>query len=146
MFFLLYKPKGISSFEAVKRFKERYLLPQLGHSGTLDPLATGALLVATGSDTKLIEFISEKDKSYEVVLSLCFTSDTLDVTGDISPVLNCKLPTISEIYQAFEIVSSRTSQLPPIFSAKKQGGVRAYKLARGLRPVNLKPIPVKIFA
>lgn len=67
MFFLIHKPSGVSSFKAIKEFGKKYKFNTVGHTGTLDPLASGALLVATDSDTKLINYISDKTKSYEAV-------------------------------------------------------------------------------
>lgn len=144
MFFLIHKPSGISSFKAIKAFGKKYKFNTLGHTGTLDPIASGALLVATDSDTKLISYISDKTKSYEAVGIFGWNSDTLDITGKLEKT-NQKYPTLEELQEALKQVFSKTSQIPPMFSSKKVGGVRSYKMARENKHVDLEPISVKVF-
>ena len=83
MFKILYKKPNISSFKAIKEFQKENNIRKIGHTGTLDPLAQGLLLVATDDDTKLIPYIKNKDKEYKVEMKLGFISKTYDAEGPI---------------------------------------------------------------
>lgn len=130
MFFLINKPSGITSYSFAEKFAKRYGFSKFGHTGTLDALATGALLVAVGPDTKLISYITDKTKCYEAVAILGYSSDTLDMTGNITTYsCNAQL-TVEELKHAMERVFVRTRQMPPEYSAKKINSVRASDIAR----------------
>lgn len=143
MFFLLYKKSGISSFEAISKFRKENNIRKIGHNGTLDPLADGLLLVATDEDTKLLEYVSNKTKEYIVEGVFGFETDTYDILGK---VLNAKNEKVSEetLANNLEKLSKITSQLPPKFSAKKINGVRAYELARKDIDFEIKEQTIKI--
>ena len=144
MFYLLDKKKGVSSHKFIKNFAKEHDILKIGHSGTLDPLASGALLVATNSDTKLIEFVSNKNKTYVVEFKLGYSSSTYDAEGEVKKVGNdiFSLANIKLITSKFV---KKIKQIPPSFSAKKVNGIRSYKLARAGKEVKLKSIEVEIF-
>ena len=83
MFYLLNKEKGLSSFKAIRKFAKENNIKKIGHTGTLDPLATGLLLVATDEDTKLIEYVDKGYKTYIATMQLGVTSDTYDSEGEV---------------------------------------------------------------
>lgn len=143
MFFLIHKPSGITSFKLIKEFAKKYKFNSIGHTGTLDPLASGAILVATNSDTKLISYISDKTKSYEAVGVFGFASNTLDITGEITSTKQPP-PSLEELEKALKHVFNQSSQIPPTFSAKKVNGIRSYKIARQRKSVDLKPVSIKV--
>lgn len=137
MFYLLNKPKGISSFKAINLFAKQNQIKKIGHTGTLDPLATGLLLVATDADTKLISYVDQHDKRYKVTLVFGKISDTYDSEGKIKDV-SSSLPLKDIFWKNLLTFEGLTNQKPPIFSAKKVQGQRSYKLARQGLTVNLK--------
>jgi tRNA pseudouridine55 synthase len=105
--------------------------PRIGHTGTLDPAATGVLLLVLGRATRLARFLSASDKSYEAVVRLGFATDTLDARGrTIGPVSQASLPSREAIDAALDAFRGTFLQQPPAFSAKKIDGTRSHKLAR----------------
>lgn len=117
--------------------------PKVGHSGTLDPLATGLLILLVGSYCKQAQHFSGMSKTYEAVLRLGTTSTTADEEGDKTPVSTYR-PTDAEIRAAVAGFIGDISQTPPVYSAKKVGGQRAYKLARSGQSVALQPQHVTV--
>ncbi len=147
-FLLVNKPSGISSFGAV--YKVRKLLKEItgekykvGHSGTLDPSATGLLILAIGKSTKLIPSLITSNKEYLVTMMLGYKSTTGDIEGQISEISN-KTPTNSQVEQVISQFVGDISQTPPIYSAVKVNGQRAYKLARQGKQPEIKPRTVNI--
>lgn len=147
---LVDKPKGWTSFDVVA--KVRGLLtasgdkkPKVGHCGTLDPLATGLLMLTLGTYCKRAQEFSKLDKSYEVELKLGETSTTDDDEGEKTPT-NQPIPDEYTVKQTILSFLGEIEQVPPAFSAIKVGGKRAYKLAREGKEVKLKPRLVKIFS
>ncbi len=138
------KPEGKSSFYVVK--KVRYLTKtKVGHSGTLDPFATGVLLICTGKATKKSSELMNLPKWYVGEIELGKTTDTEDVTGEIiaeNSVPELSTDEINEILQKFV---GEIEQIPPMFSAKKVGGKRLYRLARKGIEVERKPHRVHIY-
>ena len=138
------KPAGLTSHDVVNRVRRILHERSVGHLGTLDPLATGVLPLVTGSLTRLAQFYLKSEKVYEGVIRFGFATDTYDAAGEATGPRQCisldKIP-VREV--AAEFVGY-IQQLPPPFSAKKVHGVPAYKLARGKKPVDLKPVPVEI--
>ncbi len=131
---LIDKPAGMSSFGVVA--KVRWLLSQkagkkvkVGHTGTLDPFATGLMIVVVGAYCKRASEFSKLDKRYEATIKLGETSSTGDPEGDITPVSSAQ-PTEADIRTALSKFTGEISQTPPSHSAIKINGVRAYKLAR----------------
>ncbi len=131
---LVDKPVGISSFGVVAKIK-RLIREQtgqkikIGHTGTLDPLASGLMVLVLGGYTKKASEFSKLDKTYEVELTLGYVSKTGDGEGPISKISNRK-PTMSEIKSALSQFIGKIKQTPHAHSAVKVGGQRAYKLAR----------------
>ncbi len=128
--FAIDKPAGLTSRWAVNRV-ERLVKPErVGHTGTLDPLATGVLLMAIGSATRLVEFSHLQTKSYEAEFMLGFSSDTLDVEGVVAPVPQAAVVTLEQLSAELPNWLGEIEQTPPKFSAVHVGGKRAYELAR----------------
>jgi len=129
-FLIVDKPKGLTSFNAVERVRRR--VPKgvkVGHTGTLDPLATGVLILAVGKATRLSEYLLKKDKSYIVEGILGYYSETYDVDGDLKKVSCPEIPE-EKFKQVLEKFTGTFKQVPPPFSAIKIKGKRAYQLAR----------------
>ncbi|MBN3535131.1 tRNA pseudouridine(55) synthase TruB [Mycoplasma procyoni] len=141
---LIYKEKGISSFQKIRQFAKENNIKKIGHSGTLDPLATGLLLVATDDDTKLLDYIDKNTKAYIATMQFGYNSNTLDCCGDIEKSSKYRKITEKEVHKAFEHFCGKYKQLPPQFSAKKVNGVRSYELARKDIAVELEPVEVEI--
>lgn len=144
MFKILYKKPNISSFKAIREFQKENNIKKIGHTGTLDPLAQGLLLIATDDDTKLIPYIKNKDKEYVVEMKLGFVSKTYDAEGPID-FYSDYCPTYAEVIKVLNNFVGNIQQVPPNFSAKKINGVRSYELARQNKEFNLKPIQVTIY-
>jgi tRNA pseudouridine55 synthase len=135
--YLINKPRGRSSFSIVAQVRRVSGIKKVGHAGTLDPEAEGLLLVLVGKDfTKLAENYSKLDKTYEFEIKLGENSTTDDEEGEKSKVTDTK-PTKAQIASAIAGLSGEITQTPPIYSAIKVGGQRAYKLARKGEKVDL---------
>lgn len=146
---LIDKPAGISSFGVVAKVRRAISLAtgkksKVGHAGTLDPFATGLLILMCGSYTKRADTFLKLDKTYEATMNLGSVSSTADPEGELTLVSN-KEPKFSEVEKVLRSFAGEISQTPPIFSAIKVGGVRAYDLARKGKDVKLKPRKVKIY-
>src|SRR5262245_19093678 len=128
------KPSGPSSHDVVARMRRVLGERRAGHTGTLDPLATGVLPLVLGRATRLARFMSASAKSYEAVVRLGVSTDTADAQGaPIGSAYSGALPSRDEIDRALEAFRGTFLQQPPVFSAKKIAGQRSYKLARGSR-------------
>ncbi|PIR54912.1 tRNA pseudouridine(55) synthase TruB [Candidatus Peregrinibacteria bacterium CG10_big_fil_rev_8_21_14_0_10_36_19] len=137
-FVLIDKPKGISSFDVVYKVRKATGVKKVGHSGTLDPLATGLLLVAVGEGTKLLEFLIGCDKEYEVVAHFGFVSDTYDAEGSLTKIDDQKKCSIGDVEPLLMSFLGEISQVPPKYSALKINGKPAYELARSGKDVEMK--------
>jgi len=138
------KPAGLTSHDVVNRVRRILGQRSVGHLGTLDPLATGVLPLVTGSLTRLAQFYTTSQKSYEGVVRFGFATDTYDADGEPSGTpqsVTLELRQVSDLAARFRGV---IEQMPPPFSAKKVHGVPAYKLARKKKEVELKPVQVEI--
>jgi len=122
------KPKNITSFNVIKRLKKILNIKKIGHSGTLDPFATGILAIALGEATKSIRYFNQ-NKVYKFNVVFGEQKDTDDITGKTMKKSNI-VPTLFEIDQCIEKFIGKHKQIPPQFSAVKVNGKRAYKLAR----------------
>jgi len=124
------KPAGPTSHDVVARMRRALGERRIGHTGTLDPAATGVLPLVLGRATRLAQFLGESDKSYEAIVRFGFATDTRDAQGQ--PVGDVRAPALSrdEIDAALEAFRGSFLQQPPAFSAKKIGGKRSHKLAR----------------
>jgi len=139
-FFLVDKPSGITSHDVIDVLRKITQIKKIGHAGTLDPLASGLLIVAIGREfTKKIDEFKNLDKEYMATIKLGETSDTYDAEGEIKITSSeFKIPEIKDIEKVLKSFFGEQEQMPPIFSAKKIKGQRAYNLARNQQPVNLK--------
>ncbi len=129
-FLVIDKPAGISSHDVVNRVRRILGTRKVGHTGTLDPFATGVLPIAVGEGTKAIQFLDEGEKAYEAVIRLGLVTDTLDVTGTVLQEHDPKGVGQEQLLVAMAALTGEISQVPPMYSAIKQGGQPLYKLAR----------------
>ena len=129
------KPAGPTSHDVVARMRRALREKRIGHTGTLDPMATGVLLLVVGKATRLAKFLSASDKSYDAIVRLGFATDTADAQGrPIGPVSDHPLPSRDDIDAALDPFRGTFMQQPPAFSAKKIDGQRSYMLARARSP------------
>ncbi|MBE7076790.1 MAG: tRNA pseudouridine(55) synthase TruB [Clostridiales bacterium] len=138
------KPKDWTSFDVVNKIKHLVRPLKVGHLGTLDPMATGVLLVTVGKATKLFDLMQEKKKTYIATFEFGYTTDTLDAVGtklDSTSII----PTKDEIERELKNFIGVIDQIPPQFSAKSVNGVRAYEMARKGISVELKSKKVIIY-
>jgi tRNA pseudouridine55 synthase len=140
---LIDKPKGCTSHDVVNRFRRLARTKRAGHLGTLDPMATGLLLIMTGNATRLARFFEKQTKTYEAEIQFGVVSDTYDAEGDVKST-EMPLPESSTVFSALDKFRGSFLQTPPPVSAKKIKGVPAYKLVRKQQPVELAPVPVEI--
>jgi len=143
----VYKPRGWSSFDVVRKMKSithgKY---KIGHGGTLDPFAEGLLILGLGKDTKSLASISQSRKTYKAVLKLGETTNTLDPEGKVieeAAIPELDSETINKVLASF---LGEQDQIPPMFSAKRKNGVRLYKLARQDKEIEREPVPINIFS
>ena len=142
---VLDKPAGISSHDAVQRMRKLLGVRRVGHLGTLDPLATGVLPLVVGKATRLSQFFLHHDRGYEATIRIGFATTTYDSDGDpIGDPQPAALET-EDVNSALDAFRGRFSQTPPPVSAKKIGGVPAYKLARKNVDVVLEPVEIEIY-
>jgi tRNA pseudouridine55 synthase len=134
----------MSSRQAVDLVKRLVRPAKVGHAGTLDPLASGVLVVCIGKATRLIEFVQQMPKRYQATFLLGRTSPTDDLEGEITELIDPPIPSRTQIERACEQSIGTIQQRPPAYSAIKVGGRRAYDLARGGKTVELAPRPVSI--
>ena len=140
----IYKAKGLTSFSVVKTIRKFIGEKKVGHGGTLDPFAEGVLIIGTGKDTKALKNITNADKTYTASIKLGKTTNTLDPEGYI--IEKKKIPRLDEskINNVLKSFLGTSMQTPPMFSAKKIGGVKLYELARKNIIVDRKPAQINI--
>ena len=134
----LYKPKNLSSYNAIKEIKIKFKLNKLGHAGTLDPLAEGVLPIALGKATKLIPFVNNKEKKYVFAIKWGEQTSTDDKEGKIIKSSNY-IPEADQISNKLKEFQGNITQTPPLASAVKVEGERAYKLFRKNKKFTIKP-------
>ncbi len=145
-FLLVDKPKGLTSHDVVDALRRITKIKKIGHAGTLDPIATGLLILGVGRKaTKKLSIFQKLDKEYLLKARLGVISDTFDVEGKIEEKRVEKIPSKEEIEKVLKEFTGKILQTPPAFSAKKIKGKKAYELARKGIKVNLKPVEVEIF-
>ncbi len=144
---ILYKDGGITSHDAVNRVRRLYNTKQVGHTGTLDPMATGVLVMLVGRAVKCAEFfdgtVIESTKSYRALLRLGVVTDTGDVTGTVIDRFY-SIPAEDDVLAAVSKFKGEIMQIPPMYSALKRGGVKLVDLARQGIEVEREPRPVTI--
>lgn len=145
------KPGGITSHDVVARVRRATGVKKVGHAGTLDPMATGMLVVAVGSATRLIRYIQDGDKEYVADIRFGVATDTLDADGEVTESSPMTL-TAEMLESALEGFRGETMQAPPMVSAVKQQGRRLYDLARegieverSLRPITVHELSLLAF-
>ena len=143
--FVVNKPTGWTSHDVVAKMRGIAGTRSVGHLGTLDPIATGVLPVMVGQATRLARYFDKSEKAYEAVIRFGFATTTYDREGEpTTPVTEAHI-VAEQIEAVLGTMRGEISQLPPPVSAKKIGGVPAYKLARRNLPVDLAPVPVSIY-
>ncbi len=148
---LVDKPEGWTSFDVVAktrgiiRAETGLKKPKIGHTGTLDPAATGLLVIAIGAYTKKVPELIKQDKTYEVTMYLGKTSSTGDKEGEITEISNLE-PNVDVINKVLSKFTGELMQTPPVFSAIKVNGRRAYDLARKGGEVKIEPRQVTIYS
>ena len=140
---ILDKPKGITSHDAVAAARRLLHEKRIGHAGTLDPLATGVLVLLCGRATRLSRFIMASDKTYEARIRFGVTTDTYDITGTVTSE-SSSAPSMADVERALPSLRGSYLQAPPAFSAKKVQGQRAYDMARRQEAVELQSVPVTV--
>jgi tRNA pseudouridine55 synthase len=149
------KPAGPTSHDVVDRVRRAIGVRRIGHTGTLDPFATGVLPLVVGRATRLAQFLTATDKAYDATIRLGIATDTYDITGRLAGAAagepeavrapGAALPDRAAVEQALAAFVGTYSQAPPPFSAKKIDGVRAYVRARQGMPVDPKPVVVSAY-
>lgn len=140
----IYKEAGYTSFDVVAKLRGILRERRMGHTGTLDPQATGVLPVCVGKATKLCELLLDKEKAYEAVMLLGVTTDTEDMTGTVLTEQEVRV-TEEELRAVAEKFTGVYGQVPPMYSALKVDGKRLYELAREGKEIERKPREVEIF-
>ena len=142
---LINKSVQWTSFDVVK--KARFLMNRVktGHAGTLDPLASGLVIICTGKYTKIIEEIQAQTKVYIGTLVLGATTDSYDLETEVKPTANFVMPDEKTIHEATKSFVGEIMQVPPVYSAIKMQGIRAYVHARKGKTVEMKERPVTIY-
>jgi tRNA pseudouridine55 synthase len=140
------KPAGITSRKVVDAVQRLVRPAKAGHAGTLDPLASGVLIVCVGPATRLIEYVQAQSKRYRGTFLLGRESPTEDVEGEVTEISGARVPTREELIAALPRFVGQIEQRPPAFSALKLGGKRAYDLARAGKAVDLEPRPISVHA
>jgi len=138
------KPVDWSSFDVVKKIKNITKHKKVGHGGTLDPFASGVLIIGTEKDTKSLSSITNSDKTYEAEIELGKVTNTLDTEGEVvreMPIPMMESKNIESILHSF---MGKQKQMPPMFSAKKHNGIRLYKLARMGKEIDREDIDIFI--
>ncbi len=143
-YLLINKPKGPTSHDVIYRVRKIAKTKKVGHTGTLDPMATGLMVVCIGNATKAADYITNGNKAYLATMKLGFVSDTLDITGEVTP-LPKKYISEAELKDVFSSFIGEYEQIPPMYSAKKVAGKKLYELARKGQTVERKSVLVSIF-
>ena len=128
--FLLNKPKGLTSNQALQRVKNLFDANKAGHTGSLDPLATGVLPICLGEATKFSQFLLDSDKHYRSTFTLGVTTDTGDCDGDVREKKDASTITERQVLSAIEAFKGEIQQVPSMYSALKHNGTPLYQLAR----------------
>jgi tRNA pseudouridine55 synthase len=138
------KPGGVTSHDVVSRCRRIFATRKIGHAGTLDPMATGVLVVGVERATKILGLMTATDKSYAATIRLGQTTTTEDADGEVLHTVSAELVTDTDIETAVAALRGEISQTPSAVSAVKVGGKRAYRLAREGQAVELAPRSVRV--
>jgi len=143
-FLVVNKPNGVTSHDVVGFARRRLKTKKIGHTGTLDPLATGVLVLGVGNGTRLIEYLVGCDKEYSAEVTFGGTSDTYDAEGLIQPNLQAEPFTKEDLEAALPAFIGQINQMPPVFSAIKINGQSAHRLARAGEAPEMQPRQITI--
>ena len=136
------KPRDLTSFDVVRRVRRAARTRKVGHTGTLDPLATGVLPIALGDATKLVDEVMGATKRYRATITLGVETDTYDAEGVPTTTADASALAVSDVERALAVFLGETQQRPPAYSAVKRAGVPAYRAARAGNPLELEARPV----
>jgi tRNA pseudouridine55 synthase len=142
---VLDKPRGISSHDAVQKLRRIAGIRRIGHLGTLDPIGTGVLPLVLGRATRLSRFFLHHDRTYDADIRFGFSTDSYDACGEPTSEKQDVTLDRGRLEELIAPLRGKLSQTPPPVSAKKVGGVPAYKLARRHQPVILEPVEVEVY-
>ena len=138
------KPEGMTSHDVVDVARRFLKIRRIGHTGTLDPRATGVLPLCVGRATRIAQFLTQADKEYLITMRLGITTDTLDADGKVQSRTDDIAVDLVRLQEVLKSFVGEIQQVPPLFSAKKHRGERLYRLARRGESVEREPIRVKI--
>lgn len=140
------KPTGFTSHDVVAKVRKILGTKKVGHTGTLDPMATGVLVVCVGAATKLVEHFTAQEKSYEAKIKLGIKTDTADITGKV--ICKKEIPKLdtNEIKKALKQMIGKQKQIPPMYSSIKLNGMKLYEYARKGIKVEVEPRDIEIFS
>ena len=142
------KPQGFTSHDVVAKIRKIIGTKKVGHTGTLDPMATGVLVVCIGAATKLVEHFTAKDKVYEAKIKLGIKTNTGDITGNITetlPIDNVKQMNDEQIKDVINSFIGKQKQIPPMYSSIKVNGMKLYEYARKGIEVKVEARDIEIF-
>jgi tRNA pseudouridine55 synthase len=142
---LIDKPREWTSFDVVNKLRYKLKIKKIGHAGTLDPLATGLLIIGVGKFTKKLNELQGLDKVYEGIISIGKTTPSYDLETEFDSEADISGVTAEAINQAVLSLTGAQNQIPPVYSAIKVDGERAYKQARRKEDIKLQPRPVTIY-
>lgn len=143
-FIVLNKEPNMTSFDCVAKCRSIFKTKQVGHTGTLDPMTTGVLVIALNKATKLMELTLDKKKKYYAQVLIGFQTDMLDVTGKINEEKVVTKINLDLLKEKIEFLSKTTTQIPPMYSAIKVNGKKLYEYARQGIEIERKPRPINI--
>ena len=139
------KPKEYTSHDVVAKVKKILNIKKVGHTGTLDPNATGVLPLLLNTGTKLSKYLIEHDKEYEVTLELGIKTDTADIEGNVIKKEEVNWKKINDIEETLNTFLGEQTQIPPIYSAIKVNGKKLYEYARSGQNINIEPRNIQIY-
>lgn len=139
------KPEGLTSHDVVQKVRRAFSTRQVGHAGTLDPIASGVLVLLVGSATRIAQYLQEDDKEYHLVMKLGIETDTQDITGEILKQKDLAGVTEENLVSAISRYRGTFSQVPPSFSAVKRSGKPLYRLARQGVRIQADPREVTVY-
>ena len=145
MLLLVDKPKHWTSFDVVNKLRYAFKIKKIGHAGTLDPLAQGLLLIGVGKFTKKLELLQGLNKEYEGVIEIGKTTPSFDLETAFDSSSDYLHITSAQVLEAAQQLTGKLDQMPPIYSAIRVNGERAYKSARKNEPLELKSRRIHIF-
>lgn len=140
---LIDKPQGITSHDAVAQVRRALSTKKVGHAGTLDPMATGLLVMGVGRATRLLRFLGDLPKTYEATMRLGIETTTLDADGEVTRTVGVDVADVA-LYEAVALLVGDSLQRPPAYSAVKVGGRKLYEAARKGETLEAQPRPIHV--